>query len=485
MNRIETVLTAGYMSASLICELADKELAENKLLSPSGGIVKLACEIINTGRISPSLFKKLTNFLYIACKMSQKLASYLKKNHKLLFRKITTSLIKRELGSDLELLATVAGLVFSAAENLEGETATINEVLHIVKFAVGETDPFNDFSLNIAPFISKIEKEEEAEETRKTLEHNVAMWANTANANNIALEIFAELFTSEEDDEEMQDIPEGSDEDLKMDYEGEPDPVQVETKVDAVLDEKVVKALMRKCENWINLELEAKLKAVRETEEIIKVAEKTRMNAYACLLNVVLSRSKKLISLCEKEESLAQLVHNSLKELMKEKAEPHKSRCLFERISVFVKVTLEKIGPSLNLPAVFPAAEIPIISKAIQVEVFQGIQLNLISALGCILKFVPHSFEQNKECCQRLIAISAKGSLSVITAVLNSFFDIYSEETYNNVLKELNVMKILNNNLSHYRTLVFLHMIQNNRCKRTRSSQTRMSTSTVKQPYSI
>ncbi len=47
-----------------------------------------------------------------------------------------------------------------------------------------------------------------------------------------------------------------------------------------------------------------------------------------------------------------------------------------------------------------------------------------------------------------------KGSLAVTTAVLNAFFDIYSEENYNDVLKELGVMKILSDNVENYKTLV-------------------------------
>ena len=47
-----------------------------------------------------------------------------------------------------------------------------------------------------------------------------------------------------------------------------------------------------------------------------------------------------------------------------------------------------------------------------------------------------------------------KGSLVVTTAVLNALFDIYSEETYNEVLKELGVMKILAENMENYKTLV-------------------------------
>jgi len=49
-----------------------------------------------------------------------------------------------------------------------------------------------------------------------------------------------------------------------------------------------------------------------------------------------------------------------------------------------------------------------------------------------------------------------KGSLVLTTAVLNAFFDIYSEENYNEVLKQLNVIQVLTDNTNNYKTLVFV-----------------------------
>jgi len=48
-----------------------------------------------------------------------------------------------------------------------------------------------------------------------------------------------------------------------------------------------------------------------------------------------------------------------------------------------------------------------------------------------------------------------KGNLGLTTAVLNGFFDIYSEEFHNDVLKEFNVLQILSENIDNYKNLVY------------------------------
>lgn len=53
-----------------------------------------------------------------------------------------------------------------------------------------------------------------------------------------------------------------------------------------------------------------------------------------------------------------------------------------------------------------------------------------------------------------LLKLALKGSLGLTTAVLNAFFDVYSEEEYNGVLKELGVMKMLEENVENYKALV-------------------------------
>ena len=59
-----------------------------------------------------------------------------------------------------------------------------------------------------------------------------------------------------------------------------------------------------------------------------------------------------------------------------------------------------------------------------------------------------------------MLTLAMKGSLTLTTAVLNAFFDIYSEENYNDVLKELGVIAILSENSENYKTLVIFILLR-------------------------
>lgn len=444
ISKIMAFIDIGYTSITLICELSDKELVEQRFLQGEGGIIKFTCQISTSGKISVELFKKVVNFLYVASKMSQKITEFLRNDHNSIIGNLTKALIKSELGTDPEFVVIISGLIFSVKETLTSheEAPILKEILRIIKLIVTETNPVNDFNVSIGVLINQL-KEEHNEKVIKEIYEEIGKYTETwminGNANNVALEILAELFTSEDnqclyEDDKMDDIEE------------------TKTMADSILDKKLVLSLIHKCENWITPILEVQIKSIKETGKILKLAEKIRMNAFGCLLNLIVNKRQELLDSCNEENNLSTLICASLKELESPKVDPRKSYYLYERISTFIKLSLETMGANLHLG--ITGDDAVLLSNYIQSETSEIIQLNLISALGCILKTVPHNNLQNKNCCSRLMSFGINGSLNMMTTVLNALFDIYSEETYNEVLKELKVIPLLSSSLTHYKNMV-------------------------------
>jgi len=411
--RIHETLSVSYTSGTLICELADKKLVEDKLLIPDGGILRLTCEVIKAGKIQLDLVKKLVNFLYVASKMSQRVAESLHANDYSIIKSLTNLLIQKQLGGDLEFQSIVAGLIFSIRGTLEykEDDLIMKEILNITQFIINKSDPYNDLFNNVL-------KEEQ----------DVKYWTVVVNANTIALEVLSELFTSEDPPEE----------EVKMDCTEE-----LKTRADSILDEALINSVIRRCEK------KEIPQEVKEAGQIQSAIEKMRIESFGCLLNFVINKSQELLKLSN--TSLANLIYQSIKELSNAN-----SHYLFERISTFTKVSLERLGSDLDLSSSITEHEIQRLCNLIQTITSETIQLNLISILGCILKYVPHTIEQNKVCFSVLSSFAIKGSLSMVTTILNALFDIYSEETYNSVLKELNVISLLGSSMTHYKNMVII-----------------------------
>ena len=389
VTKYEALSTACYISAELISELADKELARTKLLEEKRNLIKLSGDLISTGKISIPLFKRILTFLYSACKMSGEIAIYLRDSHKDLLNKMINTLLKKEVNEDYELLAGIVGLICSSMQNLESlDKGVANEVLNILRKIVVKTSPKESFFVKVDNLIKSCDEEKEQEkieEIRKSLGQGANVWTSEASANSIVLEVLAELFTSEECPE--QNIKDYDDigEDIKMEEEKSS---YVETMADILIDKEFVDAIINKCTPFLTEDKCFQLKSLREASNIVKAAEKLRKNAYSCLLNLILNCPKKIGI----NENIKQLIINSLKEIVS----ASKANYLKEHISTFVKVSFERLTNDLHLEGSITQSDLSFILTAIQLMNNEEMQKNIISVLGVLLKSITHSLEFNK-----------------------------------------------------------------------------------------
>lgn len=379
----ELLLTASYTSAELICELADQELAKTKLLEEKSNLVKLSSDLIATGKISIPLFKRILTFLYAVCKMSEEIAVYFRESHKEILSKMMNTLIKKEVGEDYELMAGIAGLICASVEDLKSiDKQAAAEILRCFHTILTATSPPDTFFTAVDASLKAFSEERDegrADELRKQLSGAAATWVGEASANGIVLEALAELFTSEETEEEGE-------EDVKMEEETS----HVETMVDSLLNEELIDAIIKRCTSFITNDKYLQLKSLRETSSVCKAAEKLRKNAFSCLLNLVLNRSKKVAS----NAKLKGLVLDSLKEIAGSTSET-KVSYLREHISTFVKVSFEKLNAELHLESSVTQPDLSVILASIQTT-SEKVQENVITVLGVLLKSIPHSLDFNK-----------------------------------------------------------------------------------------
>jgi len=470
IQKMETILIAGYNSASLIFELSDKETIEKKMMLNSkiaathGNLLNLACELIDTGRISILFFKKIAGFLYTACKITPKIPSFISKNYSKLLLKLFNALHENQLKIDSELQIIITGLIYliNSENGICADSNILSEVQKNILFTICEIDPEEHILQNIRKIKEELQKTESQPEELKNVENihkifdnDLKNWLIMLNANNIGLEILAEMLATDEPESEINSNYEEMLEDEKivekMDIENSEDEKIIENDF---INEKLIKMVIKKTNNFITPDIEIQLKSLKEAEGIIKSLEKMRMNAYAVLLNLVINKSKKFITCFAKISEFTQFLYISYENFCMLKNSLQNS-ILSERIIIFIKISLEKYGQILNLQTYFKPVDIMKISEMLTSEICENILLNLISICGILQKYIPHGLEQNKICCEKLLGISTKPNLNICTAVLNALFDIYAEENFNSILKELNVLKILEDNLISYKSLVF------------------------------
>ncbi len=368
--------------------------------------------MVSSGKVSVELFKRLGSFLYATCKMSQKVATYIKLKHAGMVKKLVSSLAHREFGTDIELWALAGGLVFSVLEEEEqgnynaADKAVAQEIVQMVRFIIGETKPDEEFRVNVEPKLgwkedglddkTEEEKDRAGDLAREDLIQSASMWLSMANANNIALEVLTEMFTAKEPEGAMETGEEELKEETCTEMHREDEDISSPAAVDEILDARLVRAVIFRCGNWLSIETEAALKGTNETADIIRTVGKTRMNAYGCLLNLAVNRSKKLIATLGADKiAVTKLMLESFRAVIASGTDRRKSRCLFERMSLFLKLSLEKLGAALGIGTTF-APELAALSAGVQAEVCEAIQLNLVGAIGSILKLTPHSDSQNK-----------------------------------------------------------------------------------------
>ncbi len=401
LGKFEILIITAFVSATLICELSERTVAEERLLEADGGMVKLASEIMMTGKISVPVFKGICGFLYTSCKMSQKVAEYVRTKQTALVAKLAGTLINKELGSDSELMLTVTGLLYSVIDELKPENKPLTEeILRVVKLAVVGTKPQADYADTVGKILGQLcepaRTEEDIEALSKSLEQAAAGWVSRANAVNMSLEILAELFTA---GEEGMDTAGADEDEIAEDVKMEEEAPQVETQADVLLDAALLEAIVSKCDKWLTSEWSEGIKRVREVSSVVRTAEKIRINAYGCMLNLILNRTKKMSTM---SSSFLHLIVAAIHELCTLSKEQKKPDLVHERISTFAKVCIEKLGGSFHLPDLLPLPNVMSLLGAIQTGVHEVIQQNLISVLGAFLKAVPHPADTNKvqEACR-------------------------------------------------------------------------------------
>lgn len=94
-----------------------------------------------------------------------------------------------------------------------------------------------------------------------------------------------------------------------------------------------------------------------------------------------------------------------------------------------------------------PPAHAQLYAQLCTVQQSEEIRVNCVGIMGEMGKR-PHSLEQNKALANMLVQRLSDPSLAVVSEVLNAFFDVYSDVTYNQVLLELNIIAGLQNFLN-------------------------------------
>lgn len=389
----------------LIIELSDRTFVETYILGSDGGFIKLAGDIIDSGKISLPLFMQISSFLYSSCKASQKIVKYFSESHVGLIKRLNSLLINKESGNNSEILVVVGGLLYSLFENIaSADEKLLAEIIRILKTVIEDTNPKQDYICNIEKHIKEIadeaKKEEEVEEIRKIMEQKLTSWNSIANSNTIALEILAELFSTEDDTMEMEyeedKNQEEGEEDLKMDYAKEIEKDASETKADILLNATFLNAIFNKSLDWsIPNEEQEQLKSLREASDIFKKIDKIRIKAFDGLLNLLVNRTKKIGALLSPYKDIACIIINFIQEIS---LNASKDKVVFEKMSGFIKLAFEKYGEQMSSTIqklVKPENLISILQSTLNIT-NENVQLNMISIFGNLLKYVPHSKDINK-----------------------------------------------------------------------------------------
>jgi len=411
LTKNELILTTCYNSLILLVELAEKEQIEPKILTSDGGILKLSAEIISTGKISVPIFKKILNFLYSSCKMSEKVAAYFKEKHADLIGKFLNSLLGHEFGSDIELFSVISGFIQSIYEDLSKlEKGMGQEIIKSLKKIIIETNIQSEYMSKIDSIIKTLDKakmsaggeeipenSENASPELVQLKKESELLISQINACSISFEIFAELFTQEEINDISEEIDENEkieENDVKME-DNEIAENYKENLGDENLDAALFSAILIKSQKILNAENIGHLKSLKSASEIIQVCDKMRLNATSCLINLSLNRHKKFIEFSKIISGTDTLILGLFKELFEPTDAPTKQSIVEERISTFVKIIFEKYDSELKISKFISETDIPKILEATKLQ-NENIQANIVYILGIILKNMQHSKDLNK-----------------------------------------------------------------------------------------
>lgn len=79
--------------------------------------------------------------------------------------------------------------------------------------------------------------------------------------------------------------------------------------------------------------------------------------------------------------------------------------------------------------------------------------VNAVALISCMSK-TPHTLDINREVCKQLLICCRSKSLALVNESLNAFFDIYCEETYDEVLQSEGVISLMMQGLPHFLAMV-------------------------------
>ena len=113
-----------------------------------------------------------------------------------------------------------------------------------------------------------------------------------------------------------------------------------------------------------------------------------------------------------------------------------------EKVSTLTSVIAMLLKKPFD-PSMFqiPPAHAQLYARLCTVQQSEEIRMNCVSIMAEMGKR-PHNIEQNKILASILIQRLSDSSLAVVSETLNAIFDIYADKNYNQVLLEMNMIKI-------------------------------------------
>ena len=246
------------------------------------------------------------------------------------------------------------------------------------------------------------------------------IWLEASTAVESSLELMANLLYSEEDDEPSEYFP-------------------------SLVSRESVDQLMLLAMG-LSLETTLQLSELFE-EEIQDAVFSVQLTAISVLKNVILSGAR-LISnedafrVSSQFYTLTTTWSEHRDEVM---SKEHLDQLLCNSLA-FLQICLKR--KSLPLPVDWVPGILPLANS-----IHCDTAVNAVAVLSCLNK-TPHTLEVNRAVCQQLLTCCRSKSLALVNEALNAFFDIYCEETYDEVLQSEGVIPLMTQGLPHFLSLV-------------------------------